>query len=212
LLSIFRKHAPGFISHFGTFVLLAVLSIANDEPGLIYAMSALVPVWMASSVLWTEREESEEFLRALPLTDRDVARAKFGLLLFAAVVYWLIIFFTSLFHAASGGFLFNLGLMTTGCSVGLVVAGLCYVSVWFFGWKPMTPVIILFLLAGTVNSIMITRAIRTTVAGAVRSMTEPMVGVGVPVYIGMIALAVALTALYGLMELGARVRRLGSLP
>lgn len=200
------------MSHFGTFAMLAVLSIWNDRPGLIYTMAALVPVWIASSVLWTEREESEQFLRALPLTDRDVAKAKFGLLLGAASVYWFIIFVTSLLHSSSGGMMFNLGLMTLACATGLVVGGLCYVSVWFFGWKPMTPVIILFMVAGVVNAIAVTRVVRSAVAGAVRLTVDPTPGLVVPVSLGLISLVVALVILYGLMELGARVRRLGSLP
>jgi hypothetical protein len=82
-----------------------------------------VPLWLSSSVLWSKRQESYAFLRMLPVTDREIVRAKFGLVLAAAFVYGL---FLSLFNGwawdSSWEYPFYMALANLTCAVALPLA------------------------------------------------------------------------------------------
>jgi len=90
MFAIARKTSFYYFTHLWTFS-LAALFVLRGRGGILSMMAILVPAWLSSSVLWSENMESYAFLRTLPVTDREVVRAKFSLALAAAFVYWVIL-------------------------------------------------------------------------------------------------------------------------
>ncbi len=209
MLSIIRKNGWLYVSHMMTFSAMAILSLSRGRPHLVAVMAILAPIWLASSVLWSEREDSSAFLRTLPITDREVARAKFTLLLIAAGVYWLILFAVARTHAGPvGSMVPGLGFVTMSVVVGLIAGALVYVGIWFFGQTPMTVLVVLFSGVGVLAAI----ATASRAGIAVLDGTSPGLGIGTPWYAVVAVLALGLLAYYGLMEVAVRVRRLGEAP
>ena len=100
--AIARKSSFFFITHICTFVIPPLFMLAGslNNRAVLSVMALWIPVWLSSSVLWSERQEAYAFLRILPVTDRRIVRAKFGLALGFAAVYWLVM---ALFIRAAWG-------------------------------------------------------------------------------------------------------------
>jgi ABC-type transport system involved in multi-copper enzyme maturation permease subunit len=210
MLSIWRRHAPLYITHMMTFSMMAAGPLLGGwRPHTIVLPGLMLPVWIASSVLWTERNGSEELLRTLPVTSREVVRAKFALLLAAVGVYWLIMSVFGLGMASARGvFGPYLVFASVSCVGSLAVGALCYMGIWFFGRGVMTVVIVLFLVTGAYIAVTVARA--GALAGYTASQ-QPLISTfgALPAYVVGALLALGLMVYYGLGRAAVRVRDAG---
>lgn len=87
---IIRRSLPLYLAHIMTWSGILGPSLRDRELPAFEIIPLLVPVWLVSSVVFTERDESYGFLRTLPVTDSRIARTKSSLILGAAVLYWLL--------------------------------------------------------------------------------------------------------------------------
>jgi len=95
--TIIRRNAFWYFTHLITFGFPLFNFVFNEgRRGYLVYLTFMAPVWLCSSVLWSERIESYAFLRMLPVRDGDIARAKLRLGLAAVVVYWLLLLLYSL--------------------------------------------------------------------------------------------------------------------
>lgn len=139
MLSIVRRSSFFYVTHFLTFSVMPLYIVIAGRSRTIVFMILLAVVWLCSSVLWSERNESYAFLRMLPVSDRDVARAKLGLGLGAAFVYWAWLSLLSLIVAgATPEFLARFSLINLAASAWPPLVALCYLGVWRRGARAMT--------------------------------------------------------------------------
>lgn len=146
MLTVIRGNAFWYLSHLATFGVAVVPAVFDrGRRGPLFYMILLAPVWLASSVLWSERNESYAFLRMLPVRDGDIARAKLKLGLLAVFVYWIILsFLTFLVWGTSPVFFGRFSLINLVCSASLPLVALCYLGVWRYGARAMTvPILVL---------------------------------------------------------------------
>jgi hypothetical protein len=139
MLSIIRRSSFFYVTHFLTFIMLSLVETVAGRRGIAVFVAAMAFIWLPSSVLWSERNESYSFLRLLPVRDRDVVHAKLLLGLGAAAVYWL---WLSLLALATWGatpvFLARFSLITLTASFWPPLVALCYLGVWRIGARAMT--------------------------------------------------------------------------
>jgi len=172
---------------------------------MLSVMAIWVPLWLSSSVLWSERQESYAFLRTLPVTDRQVVRAKFGLALGFLVLYWVIL---ALLIRKSWGatpeYAGYMALASLTCSFAIVLVAVWYLVSWRFGPTVLTVGVMTLLVVAIVASMAanMERMIRTHGIGilAPRWLAE-----GPWVY-QVLLFAAALAAYFGLMRLAVRVK------
>lgn len=209
MFQIWRKYAPLYITHMMTFSMMAVGPLVGGwKPHTAVLPGLMLPVWIASSVLWTEREGSEELLRALPLTNREVVASKFTLLSLAVVVYWFIMMVFGVGSATAmgsvGGYVSYVSLSCVG---SLIVGALCYIGMWFFGKATMTFITIAFMIAGVWVAISVSLAGRAVGRGVPPGILS---AVGAVPWPGVVALmAVGLVVYYTLSRAAVRVRDAG---
>jgi hypothetical protein len=139
---IFRRSAVLYVSHLLTYsVLMGRFMITRDWTAF-EIIPLFMPVWLASAVLFSERDESYAFLRTLPVPDRAVARTKFRLILSSAVIQWLLMVGAALLRRGDGvSGPSTLVYVTLICACALLVAGCFQVGVWRYGTSAMTGVI-----------------------------------------------------------------------
>lgn len=211
MFKIWRKHAPLYLTHMMTFSMMAIgplVGAGGWKAHVVVVPGLMLPVWIASSVLWTEREGSEALLRTLPITSREVVRAKFVLLSAAVVVYWFIMLVFGLGSATATGSLGPyLAFISLSCVGSLIVGALCYMGIWFFGKSTMTFVILTFMVAGVWVAISVARAGRAA-AGAGLPTLLPAVGAAQWPAVTAI-MAVGLLVYYALSRVAVRVRDAG---
>lgn len=204
--AILRKGSFFFITHLCTFSIppLAML-LGQRNRGVLSVMAIWVPVWLSSSILWSERQESYGFLRTLPVTDRQIVRAKFGLALGFAVIYWLVL---SLFIRGAWGstpeYSGYMALAGITCAVSLVLAGGWYIISWRFGPSALTAGVMTFMVLGILGTwiVDVRRAVRI---GGIGTFAPRWLAEGPWVYQAVL-FSVALAAYYGLMRLAFRVK------
>jgi hypothetical protein len=143
MIGLLRKSSFFYISHLVTFCWLGVAWSFQGEYGWISAVSAMVPLWMSSSVLWAEQSEKYRFLRILPITSSEIVAVKLSLILAAATAY-LGILTTSILIAGdrAGNLPVNLSTAVFCCFAGLLLAFIWQICIWRFGIRIMTPVIL----------------------------------------------------------------------
>jgi hypothetical protein len=204
--AILRKSSFFFITHLCTFSIppLAML-LERRNRGMLSVMALWVPVWLSSSILWSERQESYAFLRTLPVADRQIVRTKFGLALGFAVIYWLIL---SLFIRGAWGstpeYSGYMALASLTCAVSLVLAGGWYIFSWRFGPSVLTAGVMIFVVIGVLATWVVD--IRRMVSiGGIGTLAPRWLAEGPWVYQAVL-FAVALAAYYGLMRLAVRVK------
>lgn len=204
--AILRKSSFFFITHFGTFSIPGLATIPGwENPGMISVLALWVPLWISSSVLWSERQESYSFLRSLPVTDRQVVRTKFGLALGFIVLYWLIL--ALLIRKGWGqspqydGYM---ALVSLTCAVAIVLAGGWYVFAWRFGSTALTVAVI---------TLLVIVMLVTMAANIERMLKTHGIGILAPSWLAegpwiyqVLLFAAALAAYYGLMKLAVRVK------
>jgi len=167
-----------------------------------------MPVWLASSVVFTERGESYAFLRALPVTDRRVVRSKFGLILGAGVVYWLFMIAAALIRqdgTSSGPT--TLVYITIVSVYGLVIGACVQLLFWRFGASIATGAGIVFMVLSLVLTIVHTASLRFSPGWPVLTRTGAVESLAAVPWLSIPVLgALALLAFYGLLQAGIRVK------
>jgi hypothetical protein len=206
MFAVARKSSFFFITHLFTFNLSVVYFLAKGQSGrFLSVMAVFVPMWLSSSVLWSERMESYAFLRTLPVTDREIVRAKFGLAFVAAFVYW---FFLTLAVRAAWGFgpalSAYLTLVNLVCACSLALAGGWYVFRWKFGITPLTVAVVTLIAVGFV-AVVVLDIDRRTWPGGIGIRVARQVAEG-PWFWQLGLVLLALAAYYGLMRAAVRVK------
>ncbi len=210
MLAIIRKRAPLYISHLVTYSFIGVLQITSPRPERFFILGLFVAVWITSSVLWSERDESEALLRTLPVTHREIVTTKFLLALAALAIYWGIMFTAALrLGAEIGSLVPGLVFISVSWSVALILAGLWYIAIWLFGMRPMIPIMLVFIVGFCAIGV----GLLSQTSPGVTVPPHGLPGVGafadVPGYVAVIVIALALLAYYGLREAAVRVRIAG---
>jgi hypothetical protein len=204
---ILRKSSFFYITHLCTFSIPGLVTIPKwENPGMLSVMALWVPLWLSSSVLWSERQESYAFLRTLPVTDREIVRTKFALALGFAFIYW--VFLALLIRRAWGStpeYAGYMALATLTCAIAIILSAAWYVLSWRLGIPALTVAVIVFLVIGIVTTMAanIERMIRT---GGIGILAPRWLAEG-PWFYHILLLAAALAAFYGLMQLAFRVKR-----
>jgi len=142
MIGLIKKSSFFYFTHLCTFSLIGLAPSFEGDFGVVVAMSAMVPLWMTSSVLWAERTEKYRFLRTLPVTDKELVTVKLALVLAAGVAYLGIISTFILIAGERGGRLsVNLSTALCACLLSILLAFIWQACIWRFGIGPMTPVL-----------------------------------------------------------------------
>lgn len=205
MLPIIRRSSFLYCTHILTFWLMGVLTF--HKPQAIEMMAAFMPLWLSSSVLWSERNESYAFLRTLPVTDMEIVRTKFGIIVAATCVYWLLM--SGLAFLVRGGtesFAALLTFITVICAFSLLVAAVCQIGVWHFGQSIMTVPILAFMGLSFVGAIVFVESLkRGSVPGPSGFAAFRWIANGSWEIQGLLC-ALVLAAFFGLMEAGIRTK------
>lgn len=204
--AILRKSSFFFFTHLGTFSIPGLVLIPGwEDPGMISVMALWVPLWISSSILWSERAESYAFLRTLPVTDRQIVRTKFGLALGFISVYWAIL--ALLIGKAWGGrpeFAGYMALASLTCAISIILAAGWYLLSWRCGTLALTVAVIALLAIAVVGTMAanMQRMIKTRGIGilAPRWLAEG------PWLLQVLLFAAALAAFAGLMRVAYTVK------
>jgi hypothetical protein len=205
--AILRKSSFFYITHLCTFVVPPLFMLAGSlkNRAVLSVMTLWIPVWLSSSVLWSERQEAYAFLRILPVTDRRIVRAKFGLVLGFAAVYWLVIFvFIRAAWGSTPEYDGYLAWATLACAAALVLTGGWLIVSWRFGQNVLTGAVMAFVAIGILSTwfVDVKRRVR---AGGIGGITPGWLAEA-PWFCHVLLVAAALAAFYGLMRLGIRVK------
>jgi ABC-2 family transporter protein len=204
--AILRKSSFFYITHLCTFCIppLAMLAESKNR-GVLAIMALWIPIWLSSSILWSERQESYAFLRTLPVTDRQIVRTKFGLTLGFTVIYWLIV---SLFIRWAWGstpeYAGYMALTSLTCAAALVLAGGWYMFSWQFGPSALSAGVMAFVMIGILATwiVDVKRTVRTSGIGTI---APGWLAEGPWIY-HVLLFAAALAAYYGLMQAAVQVK------
>jgi len=155
MLTIIRRNLFFYLTHLATFGLpLWNWAFNRGRRGLVVYLTLMAPVWLCSSVLWSERSESYSFLRMLPIRDSDVIKAKLRLGLAAVFIYWVLLSLSTLLvWGPSPAFFARYSLINLVGAATLPLVALCYVGIWRFGARAMTAPILVFMVV-TIVSVM----------------------------------------------------------
>jgi hypothetical protein len=204
--ALLKKSSYFFFTHFATFSIPPLfMLLSGKNRGVLAIMSLWIPVWLSSSILWSERMESYAFLRLLPATDRRIVRLKFGLALGFAAAYWLLM--TLLIRAAFGStpeFSGYTALADLTCAISLVLAGGWYVFSWRFGPTALTAAVLIFGAAVILSTWIVD--VKSIVRSAGIDPVAPRWLAQGPGILHLALLAAALAVYYGLMRLAVRVK------
>lgn len=168
-----------------------------------------MPVWLISSVVWSEREESYAFLRVLPITDRSIVRTKFMLILSITVVYWLLMEGVTLARQGSGvaGGPSTLTFITLACVYALLLGACFQVGYWRFGASVVTPVGVVYMGLNLALAIIHTASFRFEPDGPVLAQSAPIRWLSDSLWLSHLVLfALALLVFHGLMRIGFRIK------
>ncbi len=205
---IFRRGVVGYLTHVMTWSgILGRFLVVRDWPAF-EIIPLFVPVWLASSVIFGDQDESYAFLRTLPVTDRRIVRIKFGLILGAGVLYWLLMMTAALLRWD--------GVQTGPAAlVYLTIVGVCALLLgactqllfWRLGARIMTGVGIVFIIASLVLIIVHTASLKSTPGWPVLMRTGAVQWLaGAPWLSIPVLYGVALLAFYALARAGTRVK------
>lgn len=143
MIGLLRKSSLFYISHLFTFSLIGLGPLLEGKHGWIIVVSAVVPLWMSSSVLWAEQSEKYRFLRMLPVTSSEIVVVKLSLILAAGIAYLGILSTYILVAGDKAGRLpVNLTAAVFCCFAGLLLAFIWQICIWRFGIRIMTPIIL----------------------------------------------------------------------
>ena len=143
MIGLLRKSSFLYISHLVTFCWIGVGPSLEGKYDWIIAVSAFVPLWMSSSVLWAEQSEKYRFLRILPITSSEIVAVKLSLILAAGMAYLGILSTYILMAGDKAGRLpVNFSTAVFCCFAGLLLAFIWQICIWRFGIRIMTPIIL----------------------------------------------------------------------
>jgi len=143
MTGLLRKASLFYFTHLLTFSMIGVLPSFEGKYGVFIVMSALVPMWMSSAVLWSERMENYRFLKLLPITGNEIVTLKLSIIAGSGLAALGIITVYILTAGESWGpFSINFITAFTGCLIGILVAYVWQICVWKFGIQLMTPIIL----------------------------------------------------------------------
>jgi len=209
---IIRRSLVLYLTHFLTWSgVLARFLLVRDWPAF-ELIPLFMPVWLVSSVVFTERDESYGFLRTLPVTDRRIVRTKFGLILAAAALYWLFMAGAALIRrdgTLTGPTTLVYITIVSGC--GLLIGACFQVLFWRFGASIVTGAGIVFMVLSMVLTIVHTASLRASVRSAAGWPVLTRTGAvewlaGAPWVFVPVLGALALLVYYGLLQIGVRVK------
>ena len=206
MFTIARKTSFLYFTHLCTFSAPAWWELLKGKGGILTMLAFWVPAWLSSSVLWSEKQESNAFLRMLPVTDREIVRAKFGLALAATFVYWLIL---SLFARWAWGFTWEypvyMALANLACAISLPLVACWYIFYWRFGISALTVGVLAFIVLD-IAAVFIVNVDRGNWVGAPGIPVARWLAEG-PWYLQLCLFLIALAAYYGLMQVAVRVKQ-----
>jgi hypothetical protein len=206
MFTIARKTSFFYFTHLCTFCAPAWPALLKGKGGIISMLAFWVPLWLSSSVLWSEKQESYAFLRMLPVTDCEIVRAKFSLALATAFVYW---FMLSLFTWWAWGptweYPIYMALANLTCAISLPLVACWYIVSWRLGQSALTVGVLAFIVLGIIAAFIFNVDRRNWVGApgipAARWLAEG------PWYLQFCLFLIALAAYYGLMQVAVRVKQ-----
>ena len=205
MFAIARKTSFFYFTHIVTFCAPAWPAMLKGKGGSVSMLSFWVPLWLSSSVLWSEKQESYPFLRMLPVTDREIVRAKFGLALAAAFVYWLFLsLFTWWAWNSAWEYPYYMALANLTCAISLPLVACWHIFSWRFGQTALTVGVLAFIVLGIITAFILNVDQRNWV-GAPGIPFARWLAEG-PWYLQLGLFLIALAAYYGLMRLAVRVK------
>jgi hypothetical protein len=206
MFTIARKTSFFYFTHLCTFCVPAWPALLKGKGGIISMLALWVPAWLSSSVLWSEKQESNAFLRMLPVTDREIVRTKFGLALAAAFVYWLILaLFTWWAWDSTWEYPMYMALANLTCAISLPLVACWYIFSWRFGVSALTQTVMAFLVIDLATTFVVNVDRRNWV-GAPGIPVARWLAEG-PWYLQLCLFLIALAAYYGLMQVAVRVKQ-----
>jgi hypothetical protein len=206
MLRIFRKSSLFYITHLMTFSLLG-LPLLHNRLGAIPVMALLMPLWISSSVLFSEREESYGFLRLLPVTDGMIVRTKFTLALLAVFAYWSLMTYVTVRLCLGTDYLApNLALVNICTAIGILLAACWYICIWRIGTSIMIIVILAYMAMNLIGAMVLMAAAGAGARLLAGKLLFSKLLAAAPWYGHALLLLAALFAGYGLMRLGILVK------
>ncbi len=205
---IFRRSVFMYLTHFMTWCGILGFYVHVREWPAFEIIPLFMPVWLVSSVVFTEREESYAFMRMLPVTDRRIVWTKFGLILGASIVYWLLMVGAAIIRR--DGTLTGpsvLVYVTIVSTYGLVTAACVQLVFWRFGASIATGAGIIFMILSLVLTIVHMASLHSSPAWPILSRTGAVEWLASTPWLSIPVLGVlALLAFYGLLHAGIRVK------
>lgn len=143
MIGLLKKSSFFYISHIFTFSMMGWSAVFESRYGVFIVMASLVPVWMSSSVLFSEKSEQYRFLRVLPITSKEVVGTKLSLIMAAGSAYLALMTFIILLAGERGGHLpVNFATIICSCVLSVLLAFGWQICIWRFGISKMTPAIL----------------------------------------------------------------------
>ncbi len=205
MFAIARKTSFFYFTHLVTFCAPAWPAMLKGKGGIVSMLAFWVPLWLSSSVLWSEKQESYQFLRMLPVTDREIVRAKFGLALAAAFVYWLFLsLFTWWAWESAWEYPYYMALANLTCAISLPLAACWYIFCWRFGQAALTVGVLAFIVLGIITAFILNVDHRNWVGAPGIPAARWLAGA--PWYLQFYLFLAALASYYLLMQVAVRVK------
>jgi hypothetical protein len=212
MLSVFVKSSFFYVSHLVAFswigLPLLVRQFGERQIGVIPVMAMLIPVWVSSTVLFSEKDESYAFLRSLPMTDREVVRTKFTLAALAVLAYWLLMTAVTVQFCTGTPYLApNMALMEIAALVSLVAAACWFMGIWMFGRSIMTFVILIFMVLGIAGALLFRFGNGSDLWCSAYDVIFVSLLSKAPWYVDGLVIVLGLLVYYALMQLAVKVKR-----
>jgi hypothetical protein len=209
--ALYMHHGPAFVAPVVNFLLICMRTIDNRGTYLFPLVVLLLPAWITASIAWSEKGESEPLLRSLPLTDREVARTKFGLALAGMALYWFLITATAVLTSIGTGHLVaNLICANAVWSATLLLAALWYVGIWSVGYHRIAPALVVFIALDVAATITLMAAAKTAGRHYVAAFSDVWRAPAPALWSVPVMLVAALLAYHALLGRAARARASGA--
>jgi len=189
MFTIARKTSFFYFTHLCTFCAPAWPALLKGKGGIISMLACWVPLWLSSSVLWSEKQES-----------------KFSLALAAAFVYWFVLsLFTWWAWGSTWEYPAYTALANLTCAISLPLVACWYIFCWRFGQSALTVGVLAFIVFGIIATF-IFNVDRRNWVGAPGIPVVQWLAEG-PWYLQLCLFLIALAAYYGLMQVAVRVKQ-----
>jgi hypothetical protein len=196
-----------YFSHLVTFSWIG-LPLLKQRIGVIPVMAILIPLWVSSTVLWSEREESYGFLRALPITDREIVRTKFTLVALAVLVYFLLMTAAIVQFCQGTPYLaHNMALVEIGVVASLILAACWFIGIWLFGMSVMIVVILIFMVLDLAAALLLRFGDGPGHWCIAYDVLPVDLLARAPWYVDGLVIVLGLLGYYALMQLAVKVKR-----